>query len=81
MAYRAGCRGTVLGAVVWQLAGRARSPGFKRDLSFFQTPRIALVFTKANFQFIPAAFSLGIKRMGRKTDTLFLSESEDAKDE
>lgn len=81
MAYRAGCPGTVLGAVIWQLAGRARSPGSKRDLSIFQTSRRALLFTKATFQFIPAVFSSGIKRVGRKFDPLFLSDSEDDKDE
>ena len=81
MANRAGCRGTVLGAVIWQLPGLARSPGFKRDLYLFQTSRLALVFAKATFQFIPAAFSLGIKRMGRKPNPLFLSECEGVKDE
>ena len=39
------------------------------------------MFTKATFHFIPAAFSSGIKRLGRKADSLFLSNSEDDKDE
>jgi hypothetical protein len=85
MAYRAGCRGTVLGAVIWQLAGRARSPGFipsssKRFItcSDLQT---SSGFTNIHIQFVPAVFSAGIMRMGGKADRSFLSDSEDDKDE
>ena len=81
MAYKTGFRGSVLGVVTWQLAGRARSPGSipsnrKRFIPFWNL-RPTLGFSETTIEIVPTSFSSGIKRIGRKADSSFLSGSED----